>query len=151
MSWFYRRKRRDTVDIANRRLPSSVEGRFFPVFRKDLSFRSSPARLVSSRGFLREIEDRREYHPEGVYAPAQSTIKAARELKFFSNGSTRVRRNDRSSYQYPSPLVAFASPSKVAVCIRRKQRSEVMHALGKAGKVGQRKPRFNYLSEVSCK
>lgn len=43
----------------------------------------------------------------------------------------------------------FATPKKVALCVRRKRRKEVIHATGKAGK-RTRKPRYNHWSKVKC-
>lgn len=41
-------------------------------------------------------------------------------------------------------------PKRLAVCIGRKVRKEVLHAFGFAGKLGQRKPRFNSESKIKC-
>lgn len=38
-----------------------------------------------------------------------------------------------------------------AVCVERSQREEIMHALKKAGRFGQKKPRFTWKSKVRCK
>lgn len=44
----------------------------------------------------------------------------------------------------------FVDPRSVLVCARRKMRREVLHALRKAGKRGQKTPRRNYWSDVHC-
>lgn len=36
------------------------------------------------------------------------------------------------------------------ICAKRKIRSQIMHAINKAGKTGQKKPRFNSTSNISC-
>lgn len=50
-----------------------------------------------------------------------------------------------------SPVVRFEAPKKVLVCIRRKQRREVLHAKGIAGRRGLRMPRRSPYSSVSCR
>jgi len=51
-----------------------------------------------------------------------------------------------------SRRVGFSHPWQVIVCVRRKRRREVLHALRKTGRGGskQRKPRRNFWSEVRC-
>lgn len=46
--------------------------------------------------------------------------------------------------------VHFKEPSAVSVCVRRKQRREVLHALGRTGRHGKSKIRRNTWSDVSC-
>lgn len=57
------------------------------------------------------------------------------------------------SYEnYPSRRVGFALPWQVVICVRRKRRREVLHAMGKTGK-GQAKQKpsvRNYYSNVRC-
>lgn len=38
-----------------------------------------------------------------------------------------------------------------STCESRQTRKEIIHATGKAGRVGQRKPRFTLQSKISCK
>lgn len=66
------------------------------------------------------------------------------------SGSTPVTRTSRraSAYGYTDH---FAAPQAVVRCVRRRQRKEVMHALGKAGKRGKKGPyRRNLWSRVYC-
>lgn len=44
----------------------------------------------------------------------------------------------------------FANPEKMVICLERKMRREVMHALGLTGKVGQKRPHYNQFSRVRC-
>lgn len=44
----------------------------------------------------------------------------------------------------------FQNPSKIVICVKRKIRREVMHALGLSGKVGQKSPHFTSYSRVRC-
>lgn len=99
---------------------------------------------------LSVFEDRREWNPEGDNAPARSFNKSRHRL-------VSIPRRPRKSVAYIKPnfytpdVVAFHAPRKVLICVRRKRRKEVMFALNKAGKAGQRSPRFNEYSEVSCR
>lgn len=142
------RRRRDAFAVANRRLPFS-KAVFFGLGKSLLSSRS-PAIFNSSFPSI-SFEDRRMWHPEGDYAPARSVFKSDARLTIPRKpGSSDDRYALRRMY-YPSSQVAFAIPSRVAVCVRRHQRQEVLHALGKTGKVGQRSPKWGVYSSVSCK
>lgn len=90
---------------------------------------------------LLEIEDRRRFHPGGRNAPPKSF-----------RSSPAKQKPKTYSLLKGNPLYAFAHPKKTIMCVRRKMRTEVMHALGFAGKGGgkQRKPRFNANSKVHC-
>lgn len=45
----------------------------------------------------------------------------------------------------------FELPGRLAICVRRRTRREVLHALRHAGKTGmQRRKRINFWSNVSC-
>lgn len=44
----------------------------------------------------------------------------------------------------------FTTPKTVTVCIRRKQRKEVLHAIGKSGKNRGRRYRRTQWSSISC-
>lgn len=83
---------------------------------------------------LGEVEDRRQYHPLGKFRPVRSI-------------------HERSAARlFDRPPIAFARPSHLPVCIRRKRRKEVIFALKKAGKgARQRKRRRNETSDISCK
>lgn len=124
------RSRRDIPNIANRRLPS-------------ISF-SQP--LLPSPG-LSLYEDRRRYHPEGYTRPA----------KLFNGSSHTLTAIPQKKYRYKAlktlvpETIAFSAPKETLVCVRRKIRREVMFARKKTGKSGQRRPRYNYLSSISCR
>lgn len=42
-------------------------------------------------------------------------------------------------------------PEETVVCVRRSQRREVLHALRKTGKAGQKSPKYNRQSKIHCK
>nr|QJB20432.1 MAG: hypothetical protein [Microvirus sp.] len=86
---------------------------------------------------LSVVEDRRTFHPLRWLRPA-GVIKSVRSRSLIIPRAAQAARN------------RFAVPADVAICVRRKQRREVLHALNKAGRGGQRKPRFNRFSSVRC-
>jgi len=121
------RGRRVTTANANRRLPTPLS--------KSISL---------PRSDFREFEDRRTFHPE----------RSSRRPRSFS-GTAKLTIshavNNKESYNFPdSQRVAFATPEKVLICVRRKIREQVLHALRKTGKAGQKKPRRTPYSEVTC-
>lgn len=98
-----------------------------------------------SRSLLRQIEDRRSFYPEPATRPALLFSGAKHSLI----ASTPKKATKRAKSRVPSQ-VAFYAPSQVLVCVRRKRRKEVLHALRKTGKRGQRRPRRNSLSHIRC-
>lgn len=126
--------RRVTFDYSNRRLSGPIR-------------RSSLPRLSS----LRAIEDRREFHPEGDFRPARGFVYPRHRLVVSVPRQEPSRLAD--TYTPVVPLgVSFKAPRQVAICVRRKQRREVLHAMGKTGRGSRfnRAPRRNVYSEVSC-
>lgn len=103
---------------------------------------------------LSDVEDRRTYHPEGSFAPARSFSKPRHRLVAVDR---RPKKNQVFSHfgsrgiSGTKAIIAFKAPDKVLVCVRRSIRKQVLHALNKSGRRGQRKPRFNYYSSVSCR
>lgn len=91
---------------------------------------------------LPNFEDARRWHPSQRLRPQPlprsftTTTRTARRLSVGSHLS-RLR---------------FAVPRSVHLCVKRKQRKEIMHALQKAGKkgVGRSKKRRNQWSDVKC-
>lgn len=101
---------------------------------------------------LTEIEDRRRWHPLGQAAPAHGLSKPRHRLKM-SEPLPRNRDAFRDAIRpkvSPS-ITAFSVPLPVAICVRRQRRKEVLHALNKTGKVGQKRPRRSEYSSVSCR
>lgn len=110
------------------------------------------------------VQDRRFWHPLGRNRPA-----------LFVNGNVSpVTEIDpdvwRRIHRPLKPLVlprpnrltefkravafsgkfGFMQALKTAICVKRSQRREIFHALRKAGKIGQRKPKFDAFSFVRC-
>ncbi|QXP44302.1 MAG: hypothetical protein [Arizlama microvirus] len=87
--------------------------------------------------------DRRLFHPAGVLRPVAATVRSARRL-------VPARKANQPSRLSIPERIGFAVPRKVLLCVRRKQRREVIHAkrLQSRG-AGSRKTR-NIWSDVKC-
>lgn len=98
-----------------------------------------PIRPIVSHRPLQLLEDRRLWHPERAFRPALS----------FGRKSRLVVAPTKSRIM--SHRIAFDVPKRVAICVRRKSRKEVLFAKNKAGRGGARRsPRRNYWSSVNC-
>lgn len=105
--------------------PSSVSPPLFPAYVQALL----------------ALEDRRLFYPEPALRPALS----------FPRSSARIVVSEQSGNSlFPSPRVSFAVPRDVSICVRRKQRREVLHAKGVAGGRVSRRRRRNQFSDVEC-
>lgn len=102
--------------------------------------------------FLRSIEDRREYHPESDSRPARSFNKSRHRLVLPAANKNIIHRENFDVMQPAAvPIgIGFDEPDKVIVCVRRQRRKEVLHALNKTGKSGQKRPRRSEYSDVRC-
>ncbi|AZL83003.1 hypothetical protein [Apis mellifera associated microvirus 42] len=89
--------------------------------------------------------DRRTWSPARVLSgPAARNVNATRLVAADRVGDA-VRRQTKAP-------IRFAVPEKVALCVRRQRRKEVLHAFKKAGRKGpQKKHHRNQWSNVSCK
>lgn len=140
-----KRSRRDPLStllsppIANQRLPrytvSNITNNYKKIPIPDLY-----------RVDLRLIEDRRTYTPELARPVVGISV---------SRGPARLVAKQNPAYKAPSQtkaLVAFAEPKKLALCVRRGIRKEVLFAKGVGGsKKPQRAPRKSEFSDISCK
>lgn len=135
------RRGRVTSDNANRRLPLS-------------SSRPKFVSPVDMRSWLRSLEDRRAWHPDPL-PPARSSNRLATRLALVervSRDAPKGRSGDfYRRYSQTKAVVAFAEPTRVPICERRRARREVMHATGRAGRRGQKRPRRNAYSKISCR
>lgn len=113
--------------------------------------------------------DRRLYHPDGIFRPVAATRASARNIIEVphvrvktvtriapkSGKFVRVKipvpvKSRVRSEQHLSPgHFQFQQPKRVSLCMRRRERREVLFALGRTGK-GNRKPKWNYNSYISC-
>lgn len=103
------------------------------------AFSPSPTKILKNT--LRDIEDRRTWHPQADKRPARSITRSQHKLVI-----------PKSSGSRPLPKrVQFDAPKQVLICIRRKRRKEVLFAKKKTGKGSRaRRHRHNYFSEVIC-
>ena len=101
---------------------------------------------------LRLYEDRREFHPEGRNRPARSFTRHVHRLRAVtpSKGTRRSRSVVHDVWRGVPHRIGFVRPERVLVCVRRKMRREVIHALKKNGKGGGKKPRLNWRSKIKC-
>lgn len=71
-----------------------------------------------------------------------------RALLLFNSPVKYTRR--QFNYSTLSERLSFNFPKRVEMCIRRGVRKRVMHAKHHAGKRGQKRPRRNFWSAISC-
>lgn len=95
---------------------------------------------------LSEVEDSRRWTPEASpgleYTPSRRLDGSP--ARFKAGAATKV------AVFSPTPVVAFSTPSRVVVCVRRKRRREVLFARGVGG--GRVRPgRRSGTSGISCK
>lgn len=88
---------------------------------------------------LRPFEDRRSWWPSAFRPAAVVGARAARRISV---------RPDRP---FRDPVVRFAVPRKVVLCLRRERRREVLFAMDKvrSGRGGSK--RRNEWSAISCR
>lgn len=133
---------RDTYAIASDPLndPSEFSNRSLI----DLVF-NTPS---SVRSPLREVEDRRYWHPQ-VTNLMDAPVRSSRRARVsFQLAKPKKRWGKPQRFNFST--LSIASSKSVAVCVRRGQRKEVLHALGKAGKGGMKRRKYNQLSKYRC-
>lgn len=88
---------------------------------------------------VRQLEDRRQFHPSRSLRPAGAMSRAARSLVEPAAVGSRT------------PGLKFADPEKVSRCVRRKDRREVLFAkrLTRKG-AGASHRRRNWFSAIGC-
>lgn len=92
---------------------------------------------------LRLVEDRRTWHPDGpTYRPVRAINSQRPRLKPVAFSSPKLKN------LIPTAL-GFEVPKKVAICVRRKQRKEVLFAKQKTGR-GSARPKRNQWSDIKC-
>lgn len=134
-------------------------------------------------------EDRRQWHPDGVYAYPKSKTQSYPTLVDYSWPSWPQDPFDPYHplrdpfgpkidvpYRYKGPLktpkghdyfvgdnpnnslgftrkapLGWENPWDMLICLKRKMRREIMHALGIAGKKNFKKPRYTQFSYVRCR
>lgn len=119
---------------------------------------SSPARPK-----LYLYEDRRRWHPEGANALPRSMVQFRTRMQErppnFQDNEIYNPRTGELIYTTGSQLnqtsfkpwkIAFDNPWKTIICLKRKMRKEIIHAMGLGGKAQSRKQRWTQYSYVRC-
>lgn len=153
-------------------------GRRGPLVTTSSNSRQLPSiykyKLSSPKSKLAVYEDRRLFHPLGVNRPLRSKVEFVTSLKkrpyqdptFDPRGVPQKlvpSRTDPSGWTYiedrPGVLgkarmdpwgYGVSNPYKVIICLKRKMRKEIMHAMGVAGSSDLKKPKFGPTSYVKC-
>lgn len=94
------------------------------------------------------LGDGRLFHPDPLEAPRTVSGTPARVRVLPRRSSSATARSD--PFLAFRDRLTFRTPDRVALCVRRKQRRQVLHALRRTGR-GNRPPRRNAWSNVSCK
>lgn len=137
---------RDATDIASS-AGSALWADGFERDRQRRSERWETLRAWSARTMLSLIEDRRSSHPDGPYRSPRSVDRARQR---FVAVTPRAPYRRLPTYSVPS-RIGFREPSRVAICIRRHARREVMFALRRTGRGAGRSPhRYTPYSLVRC-
>lgn len=97
------------------------------------------------RTVLTAIDDRRTFDFEPATRPARLFSGSTATTTATPVAKKSERARSRVPYQ-----IAFSAPQETLVCIRRKQRREVLHAHKKTGKRGQRRRRWSTYSDTKC-
>lgn len=98
---------------------------------------------------LTDFEDRRQFHPDGVFQSPKVLFPPRSRVVARARQGPKAQNPVRGGLvRFPS--LSFSVPNKVLICVRRKQRKEVLFAKRKAGRGGQKRPRRNWYSEISC-
>lgn len=90
---------------------------------------------------LEGVSDQRYFNPSGVSIARRVLVTPQGHRS--TSGQSVVPRGRR--YEF----LGFDVPSSVLVCVRRKQRRQVLFAKGKNGR-GNRRPRWNATSHIWC-
>lgn len=108
---------------------------------------------------LLSFEDRRFYHPAGYNRPALMSWSSDVVLGYANNAVRNLlydvsgkRYVDRAK-NYIGAAAAFRDPSRVAICVRRKVRREVLFALSPHRRIGSgrgKHRRRNWASSIRC-
>lgn len=132
---FHNNRVRDTFAIAS----DFADRTFEPVSRSlhptpDLFDQVTNYISPAVRSYLPQIEDRRTFHPAGEARPTETPRRHPKVKLLKSSRGVEV----------------FGLPKEALVCVRRGQRKEVLHALGKTGRGSSPPRRFSSFSKVRC-
>lgn len=94
---------------------------------------------------LTQLEDRRAFHPERSGRPAGAVQRSNGRLVIPAAPSPKTHQRARLPVS-----VGFAVPEKVALCVRRRTRKEVLFAKRLTAKGARGNRRRNQWSDVKC-
>lgn len=114
--------------------------------RPDINENSISARAIRAR-ILAETEDRRRRSTR-EQRPLQLSGKPTSRL-LPSTGFVKKKSRIYRTADVPV-FLKFPTPKSVIICIRRKIRREVLHALRRVGSGGGKKRRRNEWSDIHC-
>lgn len=97
---------------------------------------------------LRSFEDRRLYSPTSINWPKRILRKATLPARVIER--SRDPRRVLAKTSLVKLGMEFNAPKRVLICVRRKQRREVIHALNKTRKGAGAKKHRNQWSAVKC-
>lgn len=154
----YLNRLRDAHRIASGRLSSLRDE-----FDEPLSVLDPPRMPVNTavRSNLLEVEDRRRWEPNRLTRPIRSSRRWNIPVRLVRDAPRSKGRGVLfAPASKPRKAVArnvrfgglqFRMPRYVAVCVRRKSRKEVLHALRRVGKgAAARRRRRTALSNIRC-
>jgi hypothetical protein len=102
-------------------------------------------RSVSVR-ISKGVQRRMAYTP----SPSQPTKTKTHSRSIIITPNVQNNIKKFKAYHY-STLVQNPVQNKALICARRSQRKNIMHAMGHAGKGGQRRPTNNKYRNLNCK
>lgn len=97
---------------------------------------------------LVELEDNRTYHPSGRNRAPRFAARLTARNRQPSRYQAKVGFRPRSQTK---AVIAFADPDQVVLCVRRKERREVLFAKRRHGRGGRRPRRRTWKSQISCR
>lgn len=90
------------------------------------------------------IEDRRTHHPLQFFRPAKTYGGS-------DAGPAVPKQTKNSNKAFLARGLKFPGSGSVMVCVRRKQRKEILHAMKKVGRGrGRGRKRRNWYSNIGC-
>lgn len=100
--------------------------------------------VIKVRSALQMLEDRRLFHPDGEFRTPRSFFMRPRLVVRNAN-----LKQARSKFSVPS-AIGFDVPKRVSICVRRKERREVLHAKKLTRKGSRGGKRRNFWSNIHC-
>lgn len=119
-------------------LPMRAITRAVPLPNVDPTYQTHGARYADEI-----LPDERRFNPTRAYSGPASTTRSAKRIMATARTYTSPIHFIRSGLQ-------FADPTRVATCVRRNIRKQVLHALGRQNKGRGGSRRRNAYSKIKC-